>query len=323
MSTIKNKKIFLAGHEGMVGRSLLNNLSAINQNLVLASRKDLDLTNQSDVNKFFQTHQIDEVYIAAARVGGILANSNFPANFIYENLMIQNNLIHASHQNNINKLIFLGSSCIYPIKSIQPIKESSLLSGSLEETNRAYAVAKIAGIEMCKSYNTQYGRDYRCVMPTNLYGPFDNFNPQNSHVIPSLILKFHEAVKKNLKEVIIWGSGAPLREFMHVHDMGLACIHIMNLQEEDYKQLILKNETHINIGTGVEITIKDLALLIAKITSFKGNISFNEEYPDGASRKLLDSSLLNHSGFTCEYDLENGLRSTYQWFIENIDNLRS
>jgi GDP-L-fucose synthase len=320
---IENKKIFLAGHGGMVGKSLFKNLDSRKNSIIVASRKDLDLTNQRHVNEFFQTHQIDEVYIAAARVGGILANSTYPANFIYENLMIQNNLIHAAHQNDINKLLFLGSSCIYPVSSFQPIKENSLLSGPLEETNRAYSVAKIAGIEMCKSYNLQYGRDYRCVMPTNLYGPHDNFNPQNSHVIPSLILKFYEAVNKNFKEVVIWGSGSPVREFMHVDDMSKACIHIMDLTPEYYQNLILRNGSHLNIGTGTEITIKGLSLLLQKITKYEGKITFNREYPDGAPRKLLDSSLLIDSDFKYEYDLEDGLRSTFQWYIKNINNLRS
>ena len=323
MSNRKNKKVFLAGHEGLVGKSLYWNLDSQNNLVIVATRDELDLTNQHDVNKFFQTHQFDEVYIAAARVGGILANSTFPANFIYENLMIQNNLIHASHQNDINKLLFLGSSCIYPVNSSQPIQEDSLLSGPLEKTNRAYSVAKIAGIEMCNSYNFQYGRDFRCVMPTNLYGPHDNFNPKNSHVIPSLILKFHEAANKNYKEVIIWGSGSPLREFMHVHDMTMACIHVMSLAPEHYKNLISDNGTHLNIGTGNEITIKDLALLIQKITKYEGKIIFDKNYPDGAPRKLLDSSLLVESGFNCEYDLEKGLKSTYQWFKKNINYLRS
>ena len=322
MPKIKSKKVFLAGHEGMVGRSLYKKLSNLNKAIITVHRKDLDLTNQRDVDNFFQTHKIDEVYIAAAKVGGIMANSNFSADFIYENLMIQNNIIHSSHKNNINKLIFLGSSCIYPVQSSQPIQESSLLTGSLEETNRSYAIAKIAGIELCKSYNKQYGRDYRCVMPTNLYGPHDTFHLENSHVIPSLIMKFYEAVKLNSSEVIIWGSGSPLREFMHVNDMSSACIHIMNLTEAEYRELILNNGSHVNVGTGEEISIRDLALLISKISGFKGKIIFDEKYPDGAPRKLLDCSLLKKSGFESQYDLEDGLRLTYQWYAKNTRSLK-
>ncbi len=322
MPKIKSKKVFLAGHEGMVGRSLYKKLSNLNKAIITVHRKDLDLTNQRDVDNFFQTHKIDEVYIAAAKVGGIMANSNFSADFIYENLMIQNNIIHSSHKNNINKLIFLGSSCIYPVQSSQPIQESSLLTGSLEETNRSYAIAKIAGIELCKSYNKQYGRDYRCVMPTNLYGPHDTFHLENSHVIPSLIMKFYEAVKLNSSEVIIWGSGSPLREFMHVNDMSSACIHIMSLTEAEYRELILNNGSHVNVGTGEEISIRDLALLISKISGFKGKIIFDEKYPDGAPRKLLDCSLLKKSGFESQYDLEDGLRLTYQWYAKNTHSLK-
>ncbi len=322
MPNIKSKKVFLAGHEGMVGRSLYKKLSNLNKAIITVPRKDLDLTNQGDVDKFFQTHKIDEVYIAAAKVGGIMANINFSADFIYENLMIQNNLIHSSHKNNINKLIFLGSSCIYPVQSNQPIQESSLLTGSLEETNRSYAIAKIAGIELCNSYNKQYGRDYRCVMPTNLYGPHDSFHLENSHVIPSLIMKFYEAVKLNSSEVMIWGSGSPLREFMHVNDMSSACIHIMSLTEAEYKELILNNGSHVNIGTGEEISIRDLALLIYKISGFKGKIIFDETYPDGVPRKLLDCSLLKKSGFESQYDLEDGLRLTYQWYAKNFHSLK-
>ena len=316
-------KIFIAGHNGMVGSAIYRQLKNNNDNEILvASRNDVNLQCQDSVNSFIKSNNIDHIYLAAAKVGGIHANNTYPAEFIYENLMIQNNIIHSSHKNNINKLIFLGSSCIYPVQSSQPIQESSLLTGSLEETNRSYAIAKIAGIELCKSYNKQYGRDYRCVMPTNLYAPHDTFHLENSHVIPSLIMKFYEAVKLNSSEVIIWGSGSPLREFMHVNDMSSACIHIMSLTEAEYRELILNNGSHVNVGTGEEISIRDLALLISKISGFKGKIIFDEKYPDGAPRKLLDCSLLKKSGFESQYDLEDGLRLTYQWYAKNTHSLK-
>jgi GDP-L-fucose synthase len=313
------KKIFLAGHDGMVGKALLSHLQKSENILITAPRQELDLSNQSEVNNFFQKNKIDEVFISAAKVGGILANQTRPADFIFNNILIQSNIINAAHQCNINKLLFFGSSCIYPAQSYQPIKESQLLTGPLEETNRAYAIAKISGIEMCRSFNIQYHRDYRCIMPTNLYGPNDNFDQHHSHVVPSLISKFHEASINKSDSVIVWGSGSPLREFMHVDDLARAAVNLMNFSSDQYRDLIDNDEVfHINVGSGEEISIKDLAILIADITKFKGKILFDENYPDGMSKKLLDLSILNRSGFKVKYDFQNGLKHTYDWYKKNI-----
>jgi len=310
-----NKKlnVFLAGHNGLVGNALNKKLSLNeNYNVITADRSDLDLINQSEVNNFLQYNSIDLVIIAAAKVGGILANNTFPANFIYENTMIQSNLIHGAYVNKINNLLFLGSSCIYPKENIFPISEDALLTGSLEETNEPYAIAKIVGIKMCKYYNKQYSTSFRSVMPTNLYGEKDNFDEFKGHVIPSLISKFNRAVKQNDTEIVVWGTGKPLREFMHVDDMADACIHVINLKDEEYK-----NISHINIGTGLEISIKDLALLISKISGFNGKIIFDKSKPDGTMRKLLDVSLLNKLGWKSSINLETGLIRTYNWFQKN------
>ena len=309
----KKLNIFLTGHNGLVGNALNKKLSLHKHyNIITADKSNLNLINQSEVNKFLQYNNIDLVIIAAAKVGGILANKTFPANFIYENIMIQSNLIHGAYINNINNLLFLGSSCIYPKENIFPINEDALLTGVLEETNEPYAVAKIAGIKMCEYYNKQYSTSFRSVMQTNLYGERDNFDELKGHVIPSLISKFNRAVKQNDAAVVVWGTGKPLREFMHVDDMADACIHIIKLSDEEYK-----NISHINIGTGFEISIKDLALLISKIAGFKGKIIFDESKPDGTMRKIIDTSLLNELGWSSTISLESGLTRTYNWFQKN------
>lgn len=324
MKDLKPLRIFLAGHEGMVGQSIFRSLQTHeNHEIIIAKKSEVNLTNQSEVNSFFDQNQIDEVYIAAAKVGGIYANNTYPADFIYQNTMIQSNVIHAAHTHNINKLLFLGSSCIYPVHADQPIQESSLLSGALETTNQAYAVAKIAGIEMCHSYNVQYARDYRCVMPTNLYGPNDNFHPRNSHVIPGLISKFYTAVESNHSEVVIWGTGIPRREFLHVDDLARACIFTMQLPRENFASSLQNHMPHINIGSGKEVSIKELVEILAEISGFKGNIIFDASKLDGAPRKLLDSSKIKELGWRSEIPLSLGLKSTYDWFTNHQGTFRS
>lgn len=319
---MSQSRIFIAGHEGMVGSSLKRNLENQESNIILtASKSDLDLTNQFEVQTFFKKNKIDQVYIAAAKVGGINSNITYPADFIYENLAIQLNLIHSSHLANVNKLILLGSSCIYPKNSSIPIPEDSLLSGKLEQTNEPYAISKIAGIKMCQSYNMQYSRDYRCIMPTNLYGPNDNFHPQNSHVIPGLIYRFHQAKINNDSSVIIWGSGKPRREFLFVDDLAKACIFIMNLDKNKYLNSI-NSLSHINVGAGYDISIAELAELISEISGYKGKIHFDDSKPDGVLRKLIDSSLINSMGWEKSVDLKIGLRDTYKWFVSNYKNIR-
>lgn len=316
-------RIFIAGDRGMVGSSLKRALTKDKNNtLITATRSELNLLDQASVNKFFKDRKIDQVYIAAAKVGGIHANNEYPAQFIYENLMIQTNIIHAAHQSDINKIIFLGSSCIYPKLCDQPIKESFLLNGALEATNEPYAIAKIAGIKLCESYNRQYGRDYRCVMPTNLYGPNDNFHPENSHVIPGMMSRFHYAVTNNHREIEIWGSGSPMREFLHVDDMASASIYIMNLDHDIYFANIDPMVSHINVGTGIDCTIKELAETMSKVTGFNGRLEFNKSKPDGTIRKLMDVSLLNSLGWKSKINLEDGLIRTYDWFKANENSLR-
>ena len=285
-------KIYVAGHNGMVGSAIVRQLQTKesgNKQLITCNHKELDLTNQQKVNDFISSEKPDQIYLAAAKVGGIYANNSYPADFIYQNLMIQANIIHAAHQNNIQKLLFLGSSCIYPKAVKQPMKEEALLTNTLEPTNEPYAIAKIAGIKLCESYNRQYNRDYRSVMPTNLYGPGDNYHLENSHVIPALIKKFHTGKISNASKVTIWGSGNPKREFLYVDDMAAACVYIMNLDKEVYQQQVKPMQSHINVGTGEELTIKKLAETIAKITGFKGKIEFDTTKPDGSKRKLMDS----------------------------------
>ncbi|WP_286263343.1 GDP-L-fucose synthase [Thalassotalea atypica] len=310
------QRVFIAGHNGMVGSSIVRQLEEqAGIELILRNRSELDLTNQAEVVNFFQTEDIDQVYIAAAKVGGIVANNTYPADFIYQNLMMQCNLIHASHMADINNLLFLGSSCIYPKLANQPIKESELLTGTLEPTNEPYAIAKIAGIKLCESYNRQYGRNYRSIMPTNLYGEHDNFHPTNSHVIPALIQRFHQAKIENLPKVVAWGSGKPKREFLHVDDMASAAIFVMNLASEKYQENTHEMLSHLNVGTGVDCTIKELVETVAKVVGYKGAIVFDSTKPDGAPRKLLDVTQLSNLGWQYHIDLPEGLNRTYQWYL--------
>ena len=316
--------IFVAGHGGMVGSAIVKALSLNSANkIITVSREKLDLLNQASVNDFFKQKNIDQVYLAAAKVGGIHANSEYPAEFIYENLMIQSNIIHSAHLTDIQQLLFLGSSCIYPKYAKQPVQEKALLTGPLEATNEPYAVAKIAGIKLCESYNRQYGRDYRSVMPTNLYGPNDNFHSENSHVIPALIGRFHSAVVNNEKEVIIWGSGTPMREFLYVDDLADASLHVMNLDSQIYSSNIKSMLSHINIGTGVDCTIRELAGIISKVTGFKGKLIFDASKPDGTPKKLMDVTRVNKLGWSSKISLEEGLMLTYSWYLENQKDLRS
>ena len=317
------KRIFVAGHNGMVGRAIVRQLEAAGDcEIVMRRRATLDLLSQSDVQAFFKDAQIDQVYLAAAKVGGIQANNNFPAEFIYENLMIEANVIHGAHCANVQKLLFLGSSCIYPKLTPQPMREDALLTGVPEPTNEPYAIAKIAGIKMCESYNRQYGRDYRSVMPTNLYGAHDNFHPENSHVIPALLRRFHEAVAQNTAEITIWGSGTPMREFLHVDDMAAASVFVMEISREAYGAQTDPMLSHINVGTGVDCTICDLAETIAVVTGFTGQLVFDHTKPDGAPRKLMDTSKLNAFGWSPTIGLREGLQSSYDWFVANQDEFR-
>lgn len=324
MSVDLNQRIFVAGHRGMVGSAIVRQLQAKGYtNIIVATHAELDLCSQVAVNDFFKTHQIDQVYLAAAKVGGIHANNEYPADFIYQNLMIEANVIHAAHVNGVQKLMFLGSSCIYPKFAQQPMAESELLKGELEATNEPYAIAKIAGIKLCESYNRQFGRDYRSVMPTNLYGPHDNYHPENSHVIPALLRRFHVAVQENVEVVTIWGSGTPMREFLHVDDMAAASIHVMELDAETFKANTQPMLSHINVGTGVDCTIRELAETIAKVTGFQGRLEFDATKPDGTPRKLMDVSRLADLGWKASISLEDGLRDAYQWYLNNIDSVRS
>jgi len=316
--------IFVAGHQGMVGKAIVSALNFRGENTIItATRSELDLLDQRQVRVFFERNAIDAVYLAAAKVGGIHANNEFPAQFIYENIMIQSNIIHSAHCAGVNKLLFLGSSCIYPKLAEQPIAEDALLTGELEPTNEPYAIAKIAGIKMCESYNRQYGRDYRSVMPTNLYGPNDNFHPENSHVIPAMIRRFHEAVLSDAKEITIWGSGKPMREFLHVDDMAAASIHIMNLDREFYSSQVKPMESHVNVGTGIDCTIKALAETLAKVSGFKGRLVFDTSKPDGTLRKLMDVSRIKSLGWQSSISLEDGLSKVYPWYLKNIAVTRS
>ncbi|MBK2357535.1 GDP-L-fucose synthase [Francisella hispaniensis] len=318
------KKIFVAGHNGMVGSAIVRQLQNNNNiKVVVKDRKELDLLSQKQVYDFFQREKIDEIYLAAAKVGGIHANNQYPADFIYENLMIEANVIHSAHIANIQKLLFLGSSCIYPKLAKQPISEEALLTGTLEPTNEPYAVAKIAGIKLCESYNRQYARDYRSVMPTNLYGINDNFNLQNAHVVPALIRKFHDAKQNNHKQVQVWGSGKPMREFLHVDDMASACVHVMSIDRDVYAKFTDPMCSHINIGTGIDCSIKELAELISKVVGFNGDIIFDKTKPDGTPRKLLDVSKINKLGWQASISLEQGLRDTYNWYLQNQNNFRN
>ncbi len=313
-------RIYIAGHNGMVGSAIERVIKKkLPKNKIIKStRKNLDLTNQKKVLQFFRENKPDTVVVAAAKVGGIYANSNFPANFIYDNLMIQSNLIHSSYQNKINRLLFLGSSCIYPPNTKQPFKEESLLSGFLEPTNEPYAIAKIAGIKLCESYNRQYKTDFRSIMPTNLYGPNDNYDENNSHVIPALIRRIHGAKEENKREVVIWGSGKPLREFLHVDDLADACLHILLLSKKRYNSIVEPMCSHINVGSGEEISIKELAYLIKKIVGFKGSIKFDKSKPDGAKKKLMLNTKIKALGWKYNIPLAEGLSSVYKNVTKNL-----
>ena len=316
--------IFVAGHKGMVGSAIVSQLQSMGyRNILTAERNELDLTNQLAVRKFFSLNKISEIYMAAAKVGGIHANDTYPAEFIYENLMVECNVIHAAHLTGIQKILFLGSSCIYPRVIPQPMKEDALLQGPLEGTNEPYAIAKIAGIKLCESYNRQYGRDYRSVMPTNLYGPNDNFHPENSHVVPALLRRFHEASRRGDREVIIWGSGEPKREFLHVNDMATASILIMNLTPERYNSITEPRISHINVGSGTDCSIKELAETVAKVTGYHGKLMFDTSKPDGSPRKLLDITRLSSLGWKPKIGLEDGIRSAYKWFLRNLEAYRA
>ena len=305
----KNSKIYVAGHRGLVGSAIVRNLQEKGfNNIICRTHKELDLTNQNEVRKFFEEERPEYVFLAAAKVGGIHANNTYPADFIYENLMIQNNVIKAAHDFEVKKLLFLGSTCIYPKMAPQPIKEDYLLTGSLEETNEAYAVAKIAGLEMCKFFKRQYGDNFISCMPTNLYGPNDNFDLKNSHVLPALIRKFHEAKVNNSEVVEVWGTGKPLREFLYVDDMADACVFLM----ENYD-----GEQHVNIGTGVEVSIRELAETVKEVVGFAGELVFNTDMPDGTPRKLTTVDKLNGLGWKHKVDLNNGITMAYEWFLEN------
>lgn len=320
-------KIYVAGHRGMVGAAILRQLEArkaagIEFEVITRTRSELDLRNQAAVSAFLQSQRPDAVILAAAKVGGIHANNTLPADFLYENLMIETNLIHQAFCAGVEQLLFLGSSCIYPRVAAQPIQEEALLTGRLEPTNEPYAIAKIAGIKLCESYNRQYGTDYRSIMPTNLYGPGDNFHPDNSHVLPALLRRFHEAKFAGKNEVEIWGSGTPRREFLHVDDMAAAALFVMDLKGEEYRANTEPMMSHLNIGSGKDISIAGLASLIAEVVGYKGSIRFDTTKPDGTPRKLLDVSRLAEMGWRASISLGQGVERTYQWFLENEATLR-
>ncbi len=321
-------RVFLAGHQGMVGGAILRQLAARRASgepidVVTRNRDALDLTDQQAVRAFFRSEQPDAVILAAARVGGIHANNAYPAEFIYQNLMIEANVIHQAFAAGVDRLLFLGSSCIYPKSAPQPMAEDALLTGVLEPTNEPYAIAKIAGIKLCESYNRQYGTDYRCVMPTNLYGPGDNFHPENSHVLPALIRRFHEAKQQGLKEVVIWGTGTPRREFLHVDDMADASLFVLDIPKAIYAANTRPMLSHINVGSGIDVSILDLARIIARVTGFAGDILTDPTLPDGTMRKLLDVSRLSSMGWQKKICLQDGIAATYRWYLDNIAAVRA
>lgn len=324
MTRSKGDRIFVAGHRGMVGSAIVRRLKALGyENILTRTRDETDLTNQAAVRQLFVDEQIDQVYLAAARVGGIHANNTYPADFIYDNLMIEANVIGAAHEANVDRLLFLGSSCIYPKLAEQPMSEDALLTGTLEPTNEPYAIAKIAGIKLCESFGRQYGRRYRSVMPTNLYGPNDNFHPENSHVIPALMLRIHDARERGEPEVVIWGSGRPMREFLHVDDMAAASVFVMELDDETYRANTQEMLSHINVGTGTDVTIRQLAETLCRVIGYEGELTFDTTKPDGTPRKLMDVSRLAKLGWRASIGLEDGLAQTYDWFLEEKARLRS
>jgi GDP-L-fucose synthase len=313
-------RIYVAGHNGLVGSAIVRVLRAQGHtNIVTRSHAELELTDQAQVREFFRSERIDQVYLAAAKVGGIHANNTYPADFIYDNMMVQANVVHEAWRNGVQKLLFLGSSCIYPRLARQPIREEYLMSGMLEPTNEPYAMAKIAGIKLCESYNRQYGTDYRSVMPTNLYGPGDNYHPENSHVIPALMRRFHEAKQSGAPEVVIWGSGKPMREFLYVDDMAQACVYVMNLDHATYAASTDPMHSHINVGTGEDVTIAELARLVGEVVGYRGHIAFDPSKPDGTPRKLLDVSKLKALGWQASTPLLEGLRRAYAAFVDLME----
>jgi GDP-L-fucose synthase len=319
-----DKKIYLAGHRGMVGAAILRQLQAAgHDNVVTRTHAELDLTDQAAVREFLQSEKPDQIILAAAKVGGIHANNEYPAEFIYQNLMMEANIIHQAWAAGCQELLFLGSSCIYPKFAEQPMQESALLTGILESTNEPYAIAKIAGIKLCESYNRQYGTDYRSVMPTNLYGENDNFHLENSHVIPAMIRKFHDAKVAGATTVTLWGSGKAMREFLHVNDMAAASLHVLNLSKSAYQTVTEPMLSHINVGTGVDVTIKELAETIQKVIGFNGDIVWDSSKPDGTPRKLMDSAKLRALGWQPAIELEQGLKTTYDWFIQHETSFKS
>ncbi len=319
----KTLPVFVAGHRGMAGSAIVRRLQALGYtNLVTAARSELELTDQAAVRRFFTERKISQVVLAAARVGGIHANNTYPADFLTENLLLEVNVIQAAHQAGVARLLFLGSSCIYPRLAEQPMREEALLTGTLEPTNEPYAIAKIAGIKLCESYNRQHGRDYRSVMPTNLYGPGDNYHAENSHVIPALLRRFHEAVQTKATEVVIWGSGTPMREFLHVDDMAAASVHVLELPVEVYRAHTQTMCSHINVGTGIDCTIRELAETVARVTGFTGQLVWDATKPDGAPRKLLEVSRLRQLGWQASITLEDGLRDAYGWYLSHLDEAR-
>jgi GDP-L-fucose synthase len=319
----RGQTIFVAGHRGMVGSAIVRRLRELGHERVLtADRQALDLLDQAAVRQFFAEHRIDQVYLAAAKVGGIHANNTYPAEFIHDNLLIQTNVIHAAHMSGVDQLLFLGSSCIYPKLAEQPMREDALLTGVLEPTNEPYAIAKIAGIKMCESYNRQYGRRYRSVMPTNLYGPNDNFHPENAHVLPALMRRLHEAKAEGRATVTVWGTGRAMREFLHVDDMARASVFVMEMDDTLYAANTRPDLSHINVGTGEDCTIRQLAEALARVIGYEGELAFDATKPDGTPRKLMDVSRLTAMGWRPQIGLEDGLRQTYGWFLENHASLR-
>ena len=313
-------KIYVAGHRGLVGSAIVRQLQKQGfSNLLMKTHEELDLTSQPDVREFFESEKPDYVVLAAAKVGGIHANDTYPAEFIYENMMIEANVIDAAYRNGVKRLLFLGSTCIYPKEVAQPMREDALLTGTLEPTNEPYAIAKIAGIKLCESYNRQYGTDFRSVMPTNLYGIHDNFHPTNSHVIPALMRRFHEAKEKGEAEVVVWGTGRAMREFLYVDDMAEASLFVLSLDEVKYRENTQPMLSHINVGTGVDVTIKELAETMSRVVGYTGDIRFDPDKPDGAPRKLIDVSRLASMGWRYSTSLEEGLRRTYQWYLDYVD----